>query len=103
MGEIRIKHMLLFFFCVLCFFFGALLFKRLTTGGTLHHHVHIEYCRSGDKELLRGMPPDVIHYALRTPCWWAAAQWLLLGIGVCVLYITPIGIVFYFFKRESRK
>lgn len=103
MGQIRIKHVLLIFFGVLCLFLSDRLHRNLLTSGTLHHAVHIEYCRAGDKEILRNMPPDVIHYAMRTPCWWAPLRWLLQAIVVCLLWISPFAIMFYFFKRGSRR
>jgi hypothetical protein len=103
MGQIRIKHVVLFFLCVLCVFTGERLFRNLLTAGTLHHAVHIEFCRTGDKELLRNMPPDVVHYAMRTSCAWAPARWLLQGAAVALLYMVPVVIVFYWFKRGSRR
>jgi hypothetical protein len=103
MGRIRIKHGLLFFLCILCLFLGERLYRNLLTGGTLHHEVHIEYCRTGDKQLLRNMPPDVIHYALRTPCAWAPMRWLLQAMAVVLLYTTPLGIVFYYARTGSRR
>lgn len=103
MGQIRIKHVLLVFLCILCLFFGKQLYSNLLTAGTLHHEVHIEYCRTGDKQMLRNMPPDVIHYAVRTPCSWALMRWLLPAMAVILLYITPFGIVFYYARTRSRR
>lgn len=103
MGQIRIKHVVLLFLCVLCIFFGERLLRNMLTSGTLHHVVHIEFCRTGDKELLRNMPPDVIHYAMRTPCAWAPVRWLLQGTAVSLLYMLPFGIGFYLLKRGSRR